>query len=398
MKRRITIFILVIFAAITSSTGQPNGKTQFDFYGEMVQFAYTKQVSDMEIIISQSALHSFYNKISPSDYEPVIEALRLYRESQKPDDWLFYQLVRKTAQSISPKRSNYQRYTFYKWMLMTRSGYDVILTVSDQRILFYVRCDENIYNIPNRIEKGKQYVCLNYHDYGNIDFTSEQFALVDIPYPASGKSFSYKISRLPDFKSSNYLEKNLRFNYNELDYNFPVKLNAEIKSIFANYPVVDYESYLNIPLSGETYQSLIPLLKKNVKGLNLRNGIDYLMRFTRYAFMFEEDSNHFGTEKRLSPEQTLLYDQSDCEDRVALFYMLVKEIYNLPMIVLSYPDHVTIAVQFDKPIGKPILYNGKAYSVCEPTPQKTDLPIGATLPELEHLPYEVVYAYAPGSR
>ncbi|MDT9136277.1 hypothetical protein RSW15_24395, partial [Escherichia coli] len=87
-------------------------------------------------------------------------------------------------------------------------------------------------------------------------------------------------------------------------------------------------------------------------------------------------------------EQTLLYDQSDCEDRAALFFYLVKEIYNLPMLVLSYPQHVTIAVQFDKPVGKTIEYNGRKYTICEPTPQKDDLALGEMLPSLRKTPYE----------
>ena len=129
--------------------------------------------------------------------------------------------------------------------------------------------------------------------------------------------------------------------------------------------------------------------------MSVKNGVDYLMRFTRYAFLFEPDTHVFGREKRLSPEQTLLYDQSDCEDRVALFYCLVKEIYNLPMIVLTYPKHVTIGVQFEKPVGQPIVFNGRKYTICEPTPQKEDLMVGQLLPELKKAPYEVAYVYTP---
>ena len=129
--------------------------------------------------------------------------------------------------------------------------------------------------------------------------------------------------------------------------------------------------------------------------MNTKNGVDYLMRFTRYAFLFEKDSEVYGKEKRLSPEQTLLYEQSDCEDRAALFFSLVKEIYNLPMIVLAYPDHVTIAVKFNRPVGTPILYNGDKYSVCEPTPQKQDLAVGQLSRNLKKEPYEIVYAYSP---
>ncbi|MEJ7680265.1 MAG: hypothetical protein WKG06_20905 [Segetibacter sp.] len=129
--------------------------------------------------------------------------------------------------------------------------------------------------------------------------------------------------------------------------------------------------------------------------MNQKNGVDYLMCFTRYAFGYETDTENFGAEKRLSPEQTLLYDNSDCEDRVALFFYLVKELYNLPMIVLSYPQHVTIAVEFDKPIGHPIIYNGNKYWVCEPTPQRKDLRIGQSLLSLHKVPFDVVYAYTP---
>jgi hypothetical protein len=219
--------------------------------------------------------------------------------------------------------------------------------------------------------------------------------MIDLTVAEAQNSFSYKITHLPDFKSADYTEKELRFNYNDNEIHYKVKLNKQVQSLFTNYPVVDYALYLNIPLSRETYYSLIPLLKKSIKRMSVKNGVDYLMRFTRYAFLFEPDTKAFGGEKRLSPEQTLLYDQSDCEDRVALFYCLVKEIYNLPMIVLAYPKHVTIAVQFDKPVGKPIIYNGNKYSVCEPSPQKQDLLVGQLLPELKKAPYEVAYVYTP---
>ncbi|MEI9809951.1 MAG: hypothetical protein WDO16_19950 [Bacteroidota bacterium] len=49
---------------------------------------------------------------------------------------------------------------------------------------------------------------------------------------------------LPHFRPGDYLEKDIRFSYNQNDYYYKVKINPEVKTIFANYPVVDYESYL----------------------------------------------------------------------------------------------------------------------------------------------------------
>jgi hypothetical protein len=398
------LLILLIVAALSFRTvalfSQSATKdVSFDFYGDSVRF----QFDSLSLIpftsdLSEKAIKDFYAKAVEVGYIPIIKALNEYKEKNSPDDWLYYQLIRKTAQLISPKTDNYYRYTLYKWLFLVKTGYNARLNISRNKMLFYIQCDEKIYNIPSRMEEGKQFVCLNYHDYGNIDFDKEQFAEVNFKVPEAQNSFSYRVTQLPDFHPGNYLEKDLSFNYYQTEYHFKVKLNPQIQTIFVNYPVVDYNYYFNIPLSKETYKTLIPLLKNSIKGMNKKKGIDYLMRFTRYAFLFEKDSETFGKEKRLSPEETLLYEHSDCEDRVALFFYLVKEIYNLPMIVLVYPDHVTIAVELDKPVGNPIVYNGKKYSICEPTPQKQDLKMGQRIPSLSKVPYEIVYAYNPQER
>ena len=399
MKIKYLILSLVLALGMNSQNPFAQSNTSiisFDFYGDAIAFPFAgSSLVNFTGPLSAQTIQSFYESVLNTEYQPIVKALLSYKEQHKPDDWLFYQLIRKTSQQISPKADNYQRYTLYKWFFLSKLGYDATLSIGNNRLLFYVQSDENIYNIPFRIRDGKQYVCLNYHDYGTIDFEKEKFSEVFIRTPEGLKAFSYKVTQLPGFKPGDYSEKDLSFNYYQTDYHFKVKLNQQVKTIFANYPVVDYESYFNIPLSKETYSSLIPSLKKNIKGMNIKNGVDYLMRFTRYAFLFEKDLDAFGKEKRLSPEETLLYGQSDCEDRAALFFCLVKEIYNLPMIVLAYPKHVTIAVKFDKPVGHSIVYNGSKYSVCEPTPQQQDLQLGQLSPDLMKTAYEVVYAYHP---
>ena len=400
LKTKFYILIASLFISILPkiSFGQENSTLiSFDFYGNPVELNLDKSgIVSYNAPLSESSLQAFQKEIAAGTTAPLIQALLNYKKQYQLDDWLYYQLIRKTAQQISPKADNYFRYTLYKWFLLSRSGYDATLKTNGEKLLFYVQTDESIYNIPSYMKYGKQYVCLNYHDYGGyINFEKEKFTEVSLPVIEAQNGFSYKVTHLPGFRADDYEDKDLQFTYKETNYHFKVKMNPQIKTIFANYPVVDYESYFNIPLSKETYSSLIPLLKKNIKGMNTKKGVDYLMRFTRYAFLFETDSEVFGKEKRLSPEQTLLYEQSDCEDRAALFFCLVKEIYNLPIIVMAYPEHVTIAVKFAKPVGTPIIYNGMKYSVCEPTPQKQDLAVGQLLPKLKKEYYEVVYAYTP---
>lgn len=375
----------------------PFKDTSFDFYGETVTIDYSK-ASPVSFTdqLSQSSIQAFYDNMEAKHYEPVIADLKDYKRRHNPDDWLYYQLIRKTAQNISPKNQNYHRYTLYKWYFLVKSGYDARITFCGDKMLLYVQCNEDIYDIPFMKQDGKQYICLNYHDYGsNIDFKKDTFFEAKVDIPEAKTAFSYKLTQLPNFKPEDYEEKDIEFMYGDVDYRFKIKLNPQVKTVYANYPVADYKLYFNTPLSKETYNSLIPQLKNTVKKMSTEKGVAYLMRFTRYAFLYEPDVKAFGKEKRMFPEQTLLSQYSDCEDRAALFFYLVKEIYNLPMLVLAYPQHVTVAVKFDKPVGKPIIFNGEQYSICEPTPQKRDLPIGAVSHDLKKEAYEVAYAYKP---
>ena len=394
MKTVATIFTFWLAAILLSPcTAQP--VAQIDFFGITAEVPPAPQQPDFNSPLSDVSVASFINNIDAKALQPFLAVLVQYKNQYGPDDWLYYQAVRKVAQHISPKADNYYRYTFYKWWLLQQSGYDVVLTWSGNYLLFYVQCDENIYNIPYRLKGGKQYVCLNYHDYGSIAFEENKFEEIVLQQCDNAKPFSYKVTHLPEFNQADYAEKEILFDYGLNQYQFRIKLNPQVKTIFTNYPVVDYELQCNMPLSRSTYESLIPSLKNATKKLATKDGVDFLMRFTRYAFLFKPDGEAFGGEKRLSPEQTLLYEYSDCEDRAALFFYLVKEMYDLPMLVLTYPKHVTVAVQFEKGYGKTIEYNGVKYSICEPSPQKYDLRIGQLLPELKHQAYEIAYAYKP---
>ncbi len=390
--------VLILLLTVSSSSLMAQ-KFSFEFYDGAFNFELDK-TSDIAFPeeLSKGSVSGFYEAIESSNYQPLIGKLLDYKDKNDLNDWIYYQLVRKTAQQISPKAENYQRYTLYKWFLMAKSGYDARLGMAKDRLIFYIRNEESINDIPFFMEEGRKYMCLNVHDYGYPDLTKEPMIPLGIAVPGAKSSFSYKVTRMPDFKPETYTQKDISFQYGQKSYHFQVKLNNAVEGIFANYPGVDFETYFNIPLSKETYGSLIPLLKKNVSGMSQKKGVDYLMRFTRYAFLYENDDDNFGDEKRLSPEQTLLSAYSDCDDRAALFFYLVREIYDLPMIALMYPTHISMAVQFDKPTGPSIMYNGARYSVCDATPQKEDLKVGQIASDFKNVAYNIVYQYQPTGR
>lgn len=392
-KYKIMLAMIVISLNATLTYAQ---RQTLDFYANTFEFDAD---SALQINIAnqptEAEAHFFFKRVVAHPPQTLLNKLEKFRKAHELNDWIFYQLVRKVAEKISPKNENYFKYTLTKWFLMCKSGFDARLAIGNDQIIFFIRSDEDISDIPYFMVDGKKFICLNYHDYGKLFNRETAYKLLQLPIGGGKNNFSYKITQLPDFKPESYQEREVQFNINQSAYHFKLKINKDISGIFKNYPIVNFETYFNIPLSKETYSSLIPVLKAQIKDLDQQKGVDYLMRFTRYAFLYENDEQQFGVEKRLSPEQTLINQYSDCDDRAALFFYLVKEIYNLPMIALLYPNHLTMAVQFDKPIGQFIIYNGKKYSFCEPTPQIEDLKIGQIAQSLKNLSFEVVYAYEP---
>ncbi len=398
MKTKATILLFIIAAlfATENTYCQVDSRLNVSFCGNLIRLKFDPSIDvKFDNSLSEQSIEGFYSILNKSNYQPLIQTLIAYKEKHGLNDWLYYQLIRRTAQQISPKAANYYRYTLYKWFLLTKSGYNASLAIGKDRLLFYVQSDDNIYDIPLYNRDGKQYVCLNYHDYGFIDFEKDKIYETYIDVPEAQKAFSYKVTQMPAFAGEVYREKEFFFAYGQKIRHYKLALNEQVQTMFTNYPEVDFENYFNIPMSDKTYSSLIPALKSDLKKRNQKQGIEYLMQFTRKAFLYANDQKNFGKEKRLSPEQTLLYQYSDCDDRAGLFFYLVKEIYNLPMIVLVYPGHVTIGVKLDKPVGDPIVYKGKQYSICEPTPQAKDLKVGQLARSIKKTPYDVAYAYDP---
>lgn len=378
---------------------QENLKIDFNFLGNECSIPIASP--SFEAFTARFECDQFNEKktILEMGLKTTVPALIRLRETLFLSDWMFYQLIRKVANIVVPKKYNYSGYTICKWYLLKSTGYKPLLTCSDKKILLYINSTDTIYNIPIKLEKSGQYVCLNYHDYDyNMDFNKEEMRLIEGSYVDAGTAFSYKINTMPDFPESKIKTKNLAFKYKNTTEKFTLKIAPETKDYFTNYPVMEYRYQFTVPFSNTTYNSLIPQLKKRIEQFSINQGVEYLMFFVRDAFEFEADTEVFGREKRFSAEETLLSEKSDCEDRSALFFALVREIYDLPMVVLSYPSHVNVAVRLNNQPGDKVMYNNAAYTICEVTPQVRELRIGQQIKSISKQAPEIVYSYNPNSK
>ena len=366
---------------------------EYNFLGTPEKiFLEKKQVQDIVVKLKTDQQINYNDLIEA--ISPIKQTIEKNQKQKKLPDWLVYQLIRRIAEQINSKYVDYSQYTLTKYLLLSTTGFEPAVFTSNDKILLYIKSTDTVFNLPNKKIDGKQFICLNYHDYGyQINFGLEKFYQKKISLLEQGRDFRYTIDYLPSFQKETYIDKNVSFYYKHRKESFNFLVNPEIQDYFTNYPVTEYRYQFNIPFSEIAYIKLIPELKSRITNLSIEKGVEYIMTFVRDGFEFETDTRLFGREKRLSAEETLMYNSSDCEDRSALFFLLIKEIYHLPMAILSYPEHVNVAVKLPRNRGLIINIENEQFTICEPTPQKSKRGIGWMSKDLRKQPYEIAYVY-----
>ncbi|RZL37151.1 MAG: hypothetical protein EOO96_05570, partial [Pedobacter sp.] len=169
MKTAAKSLIVLVLITLLINSNLKAQQHAVDFYEQTFNFSADETLNiKFDGNLNKGAVLSFYNELSKSNHQSLINSLLKYKDDYKLNDWLYYQLVRKTAEQLSPKAINYHRYTLYKWFLMTKSGYDSKIAIGNNQLIFYVRNDEDISDIPFFMINQKKYMCLNYHDYGKF--------------------------------------------------------------------------------------------------------------------------------------------------------------------------------------------------------------------------------------
>ncbi len=345
----------------------------FDFYGTNVEVVYNDEINyETSVRAEKKHIDQFYQHFNKIDLQLLINSLEEKRVQLELNDWLYFQLVQKFAENYykGSRKSNLK--TLFIWHVMSGSGFKTQLYFAKSKLFLYLATDYKLFSRQYLTEDGDNYF-LAYP----LSTTSEAYYLYSSPYSGNNKKINFSMDKLPGL--SNTISKNLKFKHKGEEYTYSVDLNKGLIDAFNDFPQLDIAYYFNINMSEVAQNSLLPKLKNDLKGKTTDEGLEFLLSFVRMSFDYKHDLSSFGVEKPMTPEETLFYKSSDCEDRSALFYYLVKEIYGLDMIVLNYyrNNHISVAVKIDGYKSKKILkYKNKNYFICEPTNIDDNMKIG----------------------
>lgn len=318
--------------------------------------------NDMKISLAdayEQSASAAWSAMSEKGYDMLAGECLSERERLELNDWGYIEMVKTLAETYLGKGNSAVIMQTY---ILVQSGYKVRLARCGNRLALLVPFTNKVY--------ARQYIEIDgekfYDIYGtgggtyyvfNRSFSGEKTASTCITHEpqleyAPTEKNAYSAWRYPNLKVNANTNKNL------IDF-------------YSTFPITDnWSGYVGASLSEKLKEELYPALKEQMKGRNSMGCVSLLLNFVQTAFQYKSDWDQFGYEKPFFGDELFYYPYCDCEDRSILFYILVKELVGVDVVLLDYPDHIATAVCLPEEYdikGCYFMVGGKKYYICDPT-------------------------------
>lgn len=385
--------VVVLVALLSSSNAVPVSVDleikgfNIGFFANQIPIEYAPEmVIEVPNSLDNPSLERAYHQLQTRPLDVLLNSLLEHKKTLQLNDFLFYKLAQQCVAVVyQGKAANAQTFTLFQ--LMGRAGYDVRLTYRKDQVFLNIHTTEDLFEVPIIDHNGRAYAnlsCLN----GSCEAKQSLYIFRQQPNPR-GRSFSFKLDAWPLLKAKP-VARPLSFDFHGVVQKIEVEFDQTMVDIMSDYPFIHEYCYLDTPLSPTLKKTLLPPLRKLMDQLSEQEQLELLVSFTRSAFHYKEDNEYFGHSKPMVPEELFSYDYSDCEDRSALFFALVRDLLGTPMAVVAYDDHLTIAVASETIQGDHFSYQGKRYVFCDPTGPSGSSRIGEIPPGYEKKSFQII--------
>lgn len=363
---------------------------QLKFYDQNLVIPFESEMRlASSVVLEERALQRQVQGMQDLEYQPLLQAIQEISTRLQLNDWFYTQLLRSSLEKIYTGASA-RHIELWTYILLAKSGFDTRLTYRSDRLQVNVYTEDTLYEIPLIQDAGRQYVNLSYKS--SEGRRKQSMYLLNQRLNPRGRPFTFKLAHWPLLLTSDR-ERVVSFDYRDTRYNLAINYRPGIANLLENYPLIDEHWYLEAPLSPALEQSLVPKLKRLLEGKSQRQALEILVSLTRTGFAYMDDQKAYATNKPMVADELFHYQYSDCEDRSALFYALTKTLLDLPMIVIAYDDHLSIAVEAPTVNGAAVNYNGRRYVFCDPTGPDNSAEIGKIPSGYEDQKFEIIGTY-----
>jgi hypothetical protein len=400
------IFCFLIFVLTLNATHSQ----KVVFYSDTLSFTVSKTVSlFMGKSDEKREVLAYYENLKNSNFLLEISSqLLAVKKEYRLNDYFMGQVLDRFCQSVAPKVSNKQQRVLM-YCVLGFMGYDVRLATASNGYFVLVNADTEIHYHPfQEIGKTKYYSAHHSSSKGTLNksydyigdkknkYTFKVTEPIVFHHPVFEETKSSLVSykyELYGEESESYLRGKIKKVDNDTSYIF-LNHNMTLLDCYADLPMIAYENYFYLSVSDSIKNQLLRFVVKDL-GSNKQDKLKYLIQFSRLKSQLMPDAQAYKKERPMFPEEALYYKYTDCEDRNALLFYLVREILNLPIIILEYPSHINIAVAIDGNFKQVIKHKGNRYVVCEASSWNPTVKIGES-DAFERYPHpKIIGEYAP---
>ena len=368
MRTFLGLLTLMLFPFFLTASNTP-ASAEVKFYSESFPISYDKEmiVSGKKLIcVHDKCLKKYYAAMKETPYQMVLDQLLVKKEEMQLNDWLYARMVRATVDRIYSHQKEINKALAW-WFLLNESGYDIRLAHSDLKHVFlYAPSEDRLQNVTSFGSDGKRFYNLTAALYDVNTFGQVLNKTKYDPNP-EGKSFDFKLNQLPVLKPIK-AEKIYSFTYKGEEIKLNLTIDKNMLNVFTGYPQLNEMGYIEAPLSPTLANSLVSELEKLTEGKSKKETLEVLAAFTRTAFSYKWDWDVYDEDRPMFAEEVFHTKYSDHEDRCALYYYLVKEMLDLPVIVINhFNNNMTLGVSIDEKMKREFTFNGTTYVICDPT-------------------------------
>ena len=373
----------------------PAQRAEVQFYNETFPVDYRSEIFDNgELVVSEAGIADYSSRLALRDWSPLLSELNARRDAWQLNDWLFYKLVNATVEQTAAQASANSR-RLVVMQLMAASGYDVRVCYDSTQVYLYARTEEPLFEVPIIREGDERFVNLTAALRPREGETRSLKFHPGIPVP-EGRGFDFGLEQMPQLPPS-LQERVLSFPHEGQVYKLHAVTDRTIMAWMNDYPFFSEGRYVETPLSGAAGERLCEELRPLLAGKTHLEQLRLLAAFTRNAFVYKEDKRIFGYSRPMIADEVLYYPASDCEDRSALYFALVRDLLNLPVIAIAYNDHLSVAVSSPELRGQSFIHGGRRYNVCDPTGPAGSSEIGDPPYGYARRRFKVVASYIPAA-
>ncbi len=350
-------------APIKEQPVEEEESVSFSVYGTSLKVRFSSDERFRLPDCSEQTLSEAWKRLSGKAYNNTIRDCLELRIMRQFSDWAYLKMLDSFSKACMGHGNEAVLLMAY---IYCQSGYRMRLGVLDGQLYMLYGSQHVVFNKAYYIFDDDYYYIYNSDILSlkvcNITFPKEKALSLYVPME---QLFDYAPSDVRHLKAKRYPNMDVTSQVNK---NLIAFCDEYPKSSIWDNFMTRWAMLANKPMEKEVKDKVYPQLQTFIKDMSQLEAMERLLNWTQTSLVYEYDDKLWGCDRPFFAEESLFYPYADCEDRSILLSRLVRDLLGLKTILVYYPGHLAMAVEFTEPVsGDYIMLDGRKFVVCDPT-------------------------------